>query len=212
MADLPVSVKKVVEAFGRLPGVGPKSAARLTFYLLATPIDFVRQFSDAMLEMKEKVKKCTECGAVADEEYCAICSDGRRNKRLIYVVESSLDVLAFEKVGGFNGVYHVLGGVINPLNHIGPEDLTIEKLVNRLYKLAGEDGEIELVMATNPTMEGEATALYIKRNVESLKVESPKSEKKIKITRIGSGLPMGAEVEYADQATLSRAMEGRREL
>ncbi len=207
MSDLPLSIRRVIESFERLPGIGPKSAARLAFYLLVTPTGFVDNFAQTLVTMKSTIKKCRQCHGVAEGELCEICSSPERNKRLICVVERPLDVLAFERAGGFGGVYHVLGGVINPLDHVSPDDLTINALIDRIGQIqASGEGVIELVMATNPTMEGESTALYIKRQIDSLKVGS------LKVTRIGSGLPMGADVEYADQATLSRAMEGRREL
>ncbi|MCL4384681.1 recombination mediator RecR [Patescibacteria group bacterium] len=210
MAELPSSIRKVIESFERLPGVGPKSAARLAFYLLATPKSFVEEFAQTILTMKATIKKCRQCFGVAEAEVCDICSDPKRNQRQICIVERALDVIAFERAGGFGGVYHVLGGVINPLDHVGPEDLTIEALLNRVEKLRQLEGVIEVVIATNPTMEGEATALYIKDQLNRRFGELV--GKVIKITRIGSGLPMGADVEYADQATLSRALEGRREL
>lgn len=203
MADLPKSIKNLISYFERLPGVGPKSASRLVFYLLNTPESFVREMSNSLLAIKKEIKICKECFSVAESDLCEICSDERRNKKIICVVEKAIDVMAIENIGGFKWVYHVLGGVVNPLDHIGPDDLKIDELIFRVRKFEADD-EIEIILATNPTMEGEATALYIKKKLEDLKNE------KIKITRIGSGLPMGADLEYADQATLSRAMEGRR--
>jgi len=203
MAELPKSIKNLISYFERLPGVGPKSASRLVFYLLNTPESFVREMSNSLLAIKKEIKICKECFSVAESDLCEICSDERRNKKTICVVEKAIDVMAIENIGGFKWVYHVLGGVVNPLDHIGPDDLKIDELISRVRKFEVDD-EIEIILATNPTMEGEATALYIKKKLEDLKNE------KIKITRIGSGLPMGADLEYADQATLSRAMEGRR--
>lgn len=203
MAELPKSIKNLISYFERLPGVGPKSASRLVFYLLNTPESFVREMSNSLLAIKKEIKICKECFSVAESDLCEICSDERRNKKTICVVEKAIDVMAIENIGGFKWVYHVLGGVVNPLDHIGPDDLKIDELISRVRKFEVED-EIEIILATNPTMEGEATALYIKKKLEDL------SNQKIKITRIGSGLPMGADLEYADQATLSRAMEGRR--
>jgi len=203
MAELPKSIKNLISYFERLPGVGPKSASRLVFYLLNTPESFVREMSNSLLAIKKEIKICKECFSVAESDLCEICSDERRNKKTICVVEKAIDVMAIENIGGFKWIYHVLGGVVNPLDHIGPDDLKIDELISRVKKFEVED-EIEIILATNPTMEGEATALYIKKKLEDLKNE------KIKITRIGSGLPMGADLEYADQATLSRAMEGRR--
>lgn len=203
MADLPKSIKNLISYFERLPGVGPKSASRLVFYLLNTPESFVREMSNSLLAIKKEIKICKECFSVAESDLCEICSDERRNKKIICVVEKAIDVMAIENIGGFKWVYHVLGGVVNPLDHIGPDDLKIDELISRVRKFEADD-EVEIILATNPTMEGEATALYIKKKLEDLKNE------KIKITRIGSGLPMGADLEYADQATLSRAMDGRR--
>jgi len=205
MADLPKSIKNLISYFERLPGVGPKSASRLVFYLLNTPESFVREMSNSLLAIKKEIKICKECFSVAESDLCEICSDERRNKKIICVVEKAIDVMAIENIGGFKWVYHVLGGVVNPLDHIGPDDLKIDELISRVKKFEAND-EIEIILATNPTMEGEATALYIKKKLEDLKNE------KIKITRIGSGLPMGADLEYADQATLSRAMDGRRQI
>jgi len=206
MAEFPKAIKRLVAAFERLPGVGPKSATRLAFYLLNTPQDFVANLSSAILEVKSKVKICPICFGVGEDEICEICGDLKRNKKEICVVERSIDVMALEKMKIFKGVYHVLGGVINPLDHIGPEDLKIDELVEKISELVSEDEDIEVILATNPTMEGEATALYIKKKLETLNFE------KLKMTRIGSGLPMGADLEYADESTLARAMEGRREL
>ena len=205
MAELPKSIKNLISYFERLPGVGPKSASRLVFYLLNTPESFVREMSNSLLAIKKEIKICKECFSVAESELCEICSDERRNRKTICVVEKAIDVMAIENIGGFKWVYHVLGGVVNPLDHIGPDDLKIDELISRVRKFEADD-EIEIILATNPTMEGEATALYIKKKLEDLKNE------KIKITRIGSGLPMGADLEYADQATLSRAMDGRRQI
>lgn len=204
MAEFPKVISDLILAFERLPGVGPKSATRLVFYLLNTPQSYLSDFASLLLEFKKKIKICKECFSVSDTEVCAICSDSKRNKNIICVVERAIDVMAIENMGGFKGIYHVLGGVVNPLEHISPEDLKIAELVDRIRKMDSKDKEVEIIIATNPTMEGEATALYIKRQLENLKLES------LKITRIGSGLPIGADLEYADQATLSRALDGRR--
>jgi recombination protein RecR len=205
MTELPRSIKNLISAFERLPGIGPKSASRLVFYLLNTPESYVAEMAKSLLAIKKEVKICKKCFSVCEDEICSICSDLKRNKKTVCVVEKALDVVAIENVGGYKGVYHVLGGVINPLEHIGPDDLKIYELIKRVEEILNGD-EVEIIIATNPTMEGEATALYIKKKLEVL------DHKKIKISRIGSGLPMGADLEYADQATLSRAMEGRREL
>lgn len=206
MADFPSPIKKLIAAFERLPGIGPKSAQRLAFYLLNTPESFVEEIANELVDMKKKVKICRECFGVGEDDLCPICKDEKRNKKLICVVERAIDVMALENVGGFKGVYHVLGGVVNPLEHIGPEDIRINELLDRIRKIInGENNKIEIIIATNPTMEGEATALYIRKKIEEINGD-------IRVSRIGSGLPMGADLEYADQATLSRAMEGRREI
>jgi len=200
MAELPKSIKNLIGVFERLPGIGPKSASRLAFYLLNTPESYVTEIARSLLAIKKEVKICKECFSVCEGEICSICKDEERNKKIICVVERAIDVMAIENIGGYKGVYHVLGGVVNPLEHVSPDDLRIDELINRVKT------DMEIILATNPTMEGEATALYIKKKIENLGKEN------IKISRIGSGLPMGADLEYADQATLSRAMEGRREL
>lgn len=204
MAELPKSIKNLIAAFERLPGIGPKSASRLVFYLLNTPESYVAEMARSLLAIKKEIKICRECFSVCEGDLCTICDDDKRNKKIICVVERAIDVMAIENIGGYKGVYHVLGGVINPLDHVGPDDLKIVELLERIENL--DDDGIEIILATNPTMEGEATALYIKKKIEALGGE------KIKVSRIGSGLPMGADLEYADQATLSRAMEGRREI
>ncbi|MFA6369102.1 MAG: recombination mediator RecR [Candidatus Shapirobacteria bacterium] len=198
--ELPKSIKNLIAAFERLPGIGPKSASRLVFYLLNTPESYVAEMAKSLLAIKKEVKICKECFSVCEGEICSICEDEKRNKKIICVVERAIDVMAIENIGGYRGVYHVLGGVVNPLEHVSPDDLKIDELINRI------EDNMEIILATNPTMEGEATALYIKKKIENL------GKKDIKISRIGSGLPMGADLEYADQATLSRAMEGRREI
>lgn len=205
MAELPKSIKNLIAAFERLPGIGPKSASRLVFYLLNTPESYVAEMAKSLLAIKKEVKICKECYSVCEGEICSICDDSKRNKKTICVVERAIDVMAIENIGGYKGVYHVLGGVVNPLEHVGPDDLKIDELVKRVEKVVNGD-EVEIILATNPTMEGEATALYIKKKLENIPSE------RLKISRIGSGLPMGADLEYADQATLSRAMDGRREI
>ncbi|MDD2225320.1 MAG: recombination mediator RecR [Candidatus Shapirobacteria bacterium] len=199
-AELPKSIKNLIAAFERLPGIGPKSASRLVFYLINTPESYVMEIARSLLAIKKEVKVCKECFSVCEGEICSICEDKERNKKIICVVERAIDVMAIENIGGYKGVYHVLGGVVNPLEHVSPDDLKIDELIKRV------EAEMEIILATNPTMEGEATALYIKKKIDNL------GKNNIKISRIGSGLPMGADLEYADQATLSRAMEGRREI
>lgn len=205
MATLPKAVTELISSLERLPGVGPKSATRMAFYLLTVPEGYAKQLSENIQRIKSEVVICKKCFSVSDKEVCDICGDSNRRQNLICVVERAIDVMALENVGGFKGVYHVLGGVINPLDHVGPEDLKIEELINRIKGACGNN-ECEIILAMNPTMEGEATALYIKKQIDSL------GNDKIKITRIGSGLPMGADLEFTDQATLQRAMEGRREV
>jgi len=203
MAQLPKAIVNLINVFERLPGIGPKSATRLAFYLLNTPNSFVEEFSKDLLRMKKEIKICSECGGVSENEICEICANKKRDKKVICVVERAIDVMAIENIGGYNGVYHVLGGVLNPLEHVGPDDLKITGLLERIKNIIdGENAKIEIIIATNPTMEGEATALYIRKKIREIDGE-------IKVSRIGSGLPMGADLEFADQATISRAMEGR---
>ncbi|MBP9817545.1 recombination protein RecR [Candidatus Shapirobacteria bacterium] len=216
MAGLPKAINDLTNCFARLPGIGPKSATRLAFYLVNTPRDFVEEMAKTFLRVKTEVKICRQCFSVSDEEMCDICSDKKRNQNVICVVERAIDVVALEKVGGFAGVYHVLGGVLNPLDHVGPEELKISELILRItnYELLitnEKEKQVEIILALNLTMEGEATALYIKKKIES-NFQKTNSQVPIKITRIGSGLPIGADLEFADQVTLSRAMEGRREI
>ena len=198
---LPKSIQKLIESFEKLPGIGPKTAARLTFYLLHVPQEQLDEFGEAVVNLKKKTVLCSLCFNVAEADPCPICSDRNRDKSIICVVEQSLDTLALEKAGNFKGVYHVLGGALNPLNNIGPDELKINELIKRI-KLT--QGIKELILATNPNMEGEATAMYIKNQ---LKIKNLK----LKITRLGMGLPTGGDLEYADEQTLTRAMEGRRD-
>ena len=207
MAEFPKGIKNLINAFERLPGIGPKGATRLVFYLLNTPKAYVEDLANCLVKMKTEVKICKTCFSVSEQDICSICRDSKRNIRQICVVEKAIDVMIIENMGGFKGIYHVLGGVVNPLEHISPDDLRIDELIQRvksfLPRSGGTADDLEIILATNPTMEGEATALYIKKRLEGLK---------IKLSRIGSGLPIGADLEYADQATLSRALEGRRDI
>jgi len=194
-------VQKVIDAFESLPGIGPKSAARLAYYLLHVPQERLETFAKALANLKKDTKECAVCFNIGEDDLCPICQDEKREKTTICVVETPLDLLAFERSDGYNGVYHVLGGVINPLAGIGPEELRINELLERI-----KEGEVEeVILATNPTMEGEATAMYISHKLKE-------RNKKVKLTRIGRGLPTGADVEYADGQTLSRALEGRKEV
>ncbi len=192
-------VRRVIEALQRLPGIGPKTASRLAFYLLRAPATEVQELATAIAELRSRIVYCRRCQNLADSDPCAICSDPARDQHLICVVEEPLDVVAIERTGVFHGLYHVLHGVINPIAGIGPEDLRIGALLDRL---AGE-AITEVLIATNPTMEGEATALYLARLLR------PRG---VRVTRLARGLPVGGDLEYADEITLSRALEGRREL
>lgn len=195
---IPKAIQATIESFEKLPGIGPKSAQRLTFYLLHVPQYELDKFSQSLTNLKTGTKICSICFTVGESDPCEICSDTSRDQSLICVVEEPLDVLAFERSGKYKGVYHVLHGRIDPLNNIGPEEIYIQQLLDR-----ARSSEIsEVVLATNPTMEGEATAMYIDKQLKSI---SPN----LRITRIGRGLPIGADIEYADEVTLQRAMEGR---
>jgi recombination protein RecR len=190
-------VQDLIEELGQLPGVGPKGAQRIAFYLLAAdPVD-VRRLADVLIEVTEKVKFCRVCGNVAEDDECRICKDARRDLSAICVVEEPKDVAAIEKIREFRGRYHVLGGAISPIDGIGPEDLRIRELMTRLA-----DGTVtEIILATDPNLEGEATATYLARLIKPMG---------IRVTRPASGLPVGGELEYADEVTLGRAFEGRR--
>lgn len=199
MSRLPQPIERLISFFERLPGIGPKTAARLVFYLLQTPKSYLIDFARALVDIKEKVTICSVCFNIDDQDPCRICADPDRKKSIVCVVERALDILAIEKTGKFPGVYHVLGGVINPLEQIGPDQLHIKSLIDRLKP----EGKVsEVIIATNPTMEGEATALYLKREIAKI-------NKKVSISRIGHGLPMGADLDYADPGTLMEALKGR---
>lgn len=197
MAQIPKPIQNLIEAFERLPGIGPKTAERLTFYLLNAPKEQAEALAESALEMKEKTVICSTCFNIGEKDPCFICSDPSRDQNIIMIVGNPLDVLSLEKAN-YKGLYHVLGGVISPLENIGPDELHIRELLPRL-----RDGKVkEIILATNPTMEGEATAMYIQRLIFPLGV---------KVTRIARGLPVGSDIEYADETTLSRALEGRKE-
>ncbi|MBB1256392.1 recombination mediator RecR [Streptomyces alkaliterrae] len=190
-------VQDLIDELGRLPGIGPKSAQRIAFHVLqADPTD-VRRLAHVLTEVKAKVRFCSVCGNVAQEEQCRVCLDPRRDATVICVVEESKDVVAIERTREFRGRYHVLGGAISPIEGVGPEDLRIRELLSRLA-----DGAVtELILATDPNLEGEATATYLARMVSAMG---------LKVTRLASGLPVGGDLEYADEVTLGRAFEGRR--
>ena len=195
---VPKSVASLIEAFESLPGIGPKTAARLTYYLLHAPDSVSQKLADAARELRIKTRICSICQNITEIDPCDICDDPNRDKSIICIVEDPLDVWAVEKSGSFGGLYHVLHGVIAPLENIGPEELRIKELLNRL-----KDEKVkEIILATNPSMEGEATAMYIQRLVKPLG---------IKTTRIARGIPIGAEIEYADEVTVRRALEGRKD-
>jgi recombination protein RecR len=192
-------VQDLIDELGRLPGVGPKSAQRIAFHLLAAEPADVRRLAEVLLEVKAKVRFCRVCGNVAESEECRICQDARRDLTVICVVEESKDVVAVERTREFRGRYHVLGGAISPIEGIGPDDLRVKELMVRLA-----DGTVtELILATDPNLEGEATATYLARLVKPMGLT---------VSRLASGLPVGGDLEYADEVTLGRAFEGRRSL
>jgi len=192
-------VQELIDEFGRLPGIGPKSAQRITFHILQTPNFDVSRLAELLVDVRRRVRFCDVCGNVSEHERCGICRDPRRNPALICVVEDAKDVAAIERTREFRGLYHVLGGAISPIAGIGPDDLRITQLMTRLA-----DGTVqEVILATNPNLEGEATATYLSRLLGTLEIA---------VSRLASGLPVGGDLEYADEVTLGRAFEGRRRL
>lgn len=191
------AVQELIDELGRLPGIGPKSAQRLAFHILEADTDDMKRLVRAIVTVKERVKFCTICGNVTEQETCNICRDERRDPTVICVVEESKDVLAVERTRAFRGRYHVLGGSINPIAGIGPDQLRIRELLTRL----NDDKIQEIIIATDPNLEGEATATYLSRMLKTLGIT---------VTRLASGLPVGGDLEYADEVTLGRAFEGRR--
>lgn len=192
-------VARLIDAFARLPGIGPKTAQRLAFYLLNAPPEVAQNLSRAVLEARENIRYCSQCANLTDSDPCQVCTDPRRLPDILCIVEEPRDVVAMEKARGFRGLYHVLHGVISPMEGIGPDKLTIRELLSRLQK-----GLIkEVILATNPNVEGDATAMYLARLIKPLGV---------KVTRIAHGLPVGASLEYADEMTLTKALEGRQEM
>jgi recombination protein RecR len=193
------SVTQLIQELMRLPGVGEKTAQRLAFHLLKASKQEAEALALAILAVKQKIRRCSQCNGITEEEPCTICSDPRRDRLLLSVVEEPADIFAFEKLREYHGLYHVLGGALSPLEGIGPEDLTIPQLIARL-----QGGEIqEVIVATNPNLEGEATAMYLSKVLKPLAV---------KVTRLAHGLPIGSALEYADEVTLLKSLEGRREL
>ena len=191
-------VARLIEQFHKLPGIGPKMAQRLTYYLVRVPAEEAQALAEAIGEMKEQITFCSRCQNVTDEDPCVICSNPSRDDTRICVVQEPMDVLALERTGVYKGLYHVLHGVISPMDGIGPDDLRIQPLLSRLR----DGGVREIVLATNPNLEGEATAMYVQKLIAPLGM---------KVTRLARGLPVGGDLEYADDVTLARAMEGRQE-
>jgi recombination protein RecR len=192
-------VGRLIEELSKLPGIGPKSAQRLTYYLLRAPQEYAQALAQAIIEVKEKIVLCSVCQNITDSDPCVICTDERREQDVICVVEEPLDILALERTGSYKGLYHVLHGAISPVDGVGPDDLKVRELLARLKG----DRVREVIMATNPNLQGEATAMYLSRLIAPLG---------IRMTRLARGLPMGADLEYADNITLARAIEGRQEV
>lgn len=206
--NLPRPIRNLIESFEKLPGIGPKTAARLTFYLLHVPQEQLDDFADALSGLKKNTVLCSVCFNVSETDPCSICVDSNRDKSTICVVGQPLDILAIEKAGKYKGVYHVLHGLVDPLSNIGPDELYISQLIERIKNSPVPIKEV--ILATNPTMEGEATAMYIANKIGELKSQNS-NLKALKITRLGQGLPTGGDLEYADEMTLVQALEGRRE-
>lgn len=198
MSAYPKSVQRLIEELSKLPGVGEKSAQRLAFHLIEASRDDVMGLAEALETVKETVHTCPDCFSITDSEYCRICSDPERDQSMICVVEDTRDLYALERTREYNGLYHVLQGVISPLEGVGPQDIRASELIERLKKLPVK----EVIMATDPSPEGEATAMYLKNLI------APAG---IKVTRLAKGVPMGADMEYVDEITLSKALEGRQE-
>ncbi|MCL4338203.1 recombination mediator RecR [Patescibacteria group bacterium] len=206
MKILPRSVEKLIEAFERLPGIGPKTASRLTFYLLHVPQEELDEFSDSLKNLKNKTVYCSKCFNIGESDPCVVCASLDRDESIVCVVEQPIDILSLERTGKYRGIYHVLHGAINPLNNIGPDEIKIAELLRRV-----KSGKIkEVILATNPNVEGEATAMYIRREVSILKAQNSNLNE-LKMTRLAHGLPVGGDLEYADEVTLSRSLEGRQE-
>lgn len=200
MADYKVaSLARLIDQFERLPGIGHKSAQRLAFHVLSMSDEQAKSFAQNILDAHQKIKKCSRCCNLSEDELCPICKNTSRDNSIICVVEDPRDVMAFERTHEYTGTYHVLHGVISPMNGVGPEDITIKELIARL----SDEAVAEVIMATNPTVEGEATAMYISRLLKPMGIT---------VTRLAYGVPVGADLEYADEVTLTRALEGRRKL
>ncbi len=199
MRYFPAALERLTEQFAKLPGIGGKTAQRLAFYLLSLPQEEAQEFAETILEAKKTVHLCPMCQNLTDRDICPICDDETRDRGLICVVADPKDVVAMERAREFRGVYHVLHGVISPLNHVGPNDIRVRELLERV----GKGGVREVIMATNPDTEGEATAMYISRLLRPLEV---------RVTRLAYGIPVGGQLEYADEVTLLRALEGRQDI
>ena len=199
MQYFPAALQDLADAFSRLPGIGAKSAQRLAFHVLELPMEEAEQFANAILAAKNSVHACPICQNITDKDLCSVCDDATRDQGVICVVAEPRDVIAMERSREFNGVYHVLHGVISPLNHVTQDDIRIKELLQRVSK----GGVREVIMATNPDTEGEATAMYISRLLRPME---------IRVTRLAYGVPVGSQLEYADEVTLSRALEGRQEI
>lgn len=199
MKEIAQPIQDLVNELKRLPGIGPKSAQRLAFYLLRQPEPDVQRLSEAILNARTSLRTCTTCHNLSDSEVCGFCSSNTRNRKQICVVETAQDLMVVEKTGGFDGLYHVLGGALSPLQGVGPDQLNVKTLLARLES----DGVEEIIVATNPNADGEATALYLAKLIKPLHVT---------VTRLAMGLPAGSELEYTDNVTMSRALAGRREL
>ena len=199
MNGFPAALERLTEQFARLPGIGSKTAQRLAFHVMALPEEDAKEFAAAILDAQQAIHTCPVCQNMTDRDICPICDDPRRDRSVICVVAEPKDVIAMERAREYQGLYHVLHGVISPLNHMGPDDIRIRELLARV----GEGGVREVIMATNPDTEGEATAMYISRLLRPLEV---------RVTRLAYGIPMGSQLEYADDVTLLRALQGRREM
>jgi len=195
----PADLERLISYYKKLPGIGEKSAERLAIATLEFKDEEIKEFSETLVNAKKNLGRCTICGYITDEETCAICQDEERNKNIICVIEDYKSVSSFEKSGKFNGMYHVLNGLISPVDDIGPEDINLQSLINRVEKLENP----ELILALKPTIEGEATTLYIKKLLEN---------KKVTISRLSYGIPIGAEIEYLDNVTLEKALEDRKKI
>ncbi len=195
----PDSLKKLIESFKMLPGVGEKSAERMAFFVINMDEENTNFFADSIKVAKEKIKKCSICNGITDKDICDICSSDLRNKKILCVIEDPKSIFLFEKIGSFNGVYHVIDGLISPLDGIDPDDIGLEKLVNRIHNEKFE----EVIIAVKPSVEGETTALYIRKILDGMNV---------KVTRIASGIPIGTDIEYIDSMTLERALNDRKEI